>query len=92
MSTKFAPCLRARAIWNSKSLKHRGFGALLEVELRKICTTPARESDLEVKIVENWRCRGAFGELRKICTMPARESDLEAKIVKAPWVRSTFGS
>ena len=28
-------------------------GALLEVELRKICTTPARESDLEVKIVKN---------------------------------------
>ena len=26
------------------------FGALLEVELPKICTTPARESDLEVKI------------------------------------------
>ena len=28
-------------------------GALLEVELRKICTTPARENDLEVKIVKN---------------------------------------
>ena len=55
MSTKFAPGLRARAIWKSKSLKRRGFGALLEVELDKICTTPARESDLEVKIVKNWR-------------------------------------
>ena len=53
MSTKFAPRLRARAVWKSKSLKHRGFGALLEVELRKICTTPASESDLEVKIVRN---------------------------------------
>ena len=53
ISTKFAPRLRARAIWKSKSLKHRGFGALLEVDLDKICTTPARENDLEVKIVKN---------------------------------------
>ena len=50
---KFAPRLRARAIWKSKSLKHRGFGPLFEVELRKICTTLWRESDLEVKIVKN---------------------------------------
>ena len=63
MLTKFAPRLRARANRKSKSLKHRGFGALLEVELRKICTTSesARESDLEVKIVKNWRCRSTFG-------------------------------
>ena len=40
---KFAPRLRARAIWKS----------LLEVEVAKICNTPARESDLEVKIVKN---------------------------------------
>ena len=53
MSTKFAPRLRARAIRTSTSLKHRGFGALLEVDLDKICTTPARENDLEVKIVKN---------------------------------------
>ena len=33
------------------------FGAPLEVELAKICTTPARESDSEVKIVKNWRSR-----------------------------------
>ena len=51
MSTKFALRPRARAIWKSKSLKTGRFGALLEVELRKICTTPARESDLEVKVV-----------------------------------------
>ena len=50
---KIAPRLRARAIRKSKSLKHCGFGTLLEVELRKICTTPARESDLKVKIVKN---------------------------------------
>ena len=73
-STKFAPRLRARAIWKSKSLKTGMFGALLEVDIDKICTTPARESDfdkicttparerdLEVKIVKNWRCRSTFG-------------------------------
>ena len=52
MSPKFAPRLRARAIWKSKSLKADGVGAFLEVEVGKICTTPARESDLEVKIVK----------------------------------------
>ena len=61
MTTKFAPRLRARAIRKSKSLKHRGFGALLEVDIDKICTTPARESDLEVKIVKNWHVRSTFG-------------------------------
>ena len=60
-SQKFAPRLRARAIWKSKSLKTGRPGALLEVELRKICTTPVRESDLEVKIVKNWQVRGTFG-------------------------------
>ena len=58
---KFAPRLRARAIWKSKSLKTGGVGALLEVELRKICTTPARESDSEVKIVKTWQVRSTFG-------------------------------
>ena len=43
----------ARAIWKSKSLKTEGAGALLEVEVGKICTTPARDNDLEVKIVKN---------------------------------------
>ena len=38
MWTKFAPRLR-------KSLRHRGFGPLFEVELLENCTTPARESD-----------------------------------------------
>ena len=61
MSTKFAPRLRARAIWKSKSLKTGGVGALLEVHIDKICTTPARESDLEVKIVKNWHVRSTFG-------------------------------
>ena len=61
MSTKLAPRLRARAIWKSKSLKTGMFGALLEVDIDKICTTPARESDVEVKIVKKWRCRSTFG-------------------------------
>ena len=50
---KFAPRLRASTIWKSKSLKTDSLGALLEVEVAKICTTPARENDLEVKIVKN---------------------------------------
>ena len=37
------------------------FGALLEVHIDKIYTTPARESDLEVKIVKTWHARGTFG-------------------------------
>ena len=53
MSTKFAPRLRARAIRKSKSFKTGMLGALLEVDLDNICTTPARESDWEVKIVKN---------------------------------------
>ena len=52
-SAKFAPHLRARTIWKSKSLKTEGARALLEVEVTKICTTPARQHDLEVKIVKN---------------------------------------
>ena len=59
--TKFAPRLRARTIRKSKSLKTGMVGALLEIDLDKICTTPARESDLEVKIVKNWHGWSTFG-------------------------------
>ena len=54
------------------------------IEAGKICTTSARESDLEVKIVKNWGRGSIFGRSRrrKICTKPARESDSEVKIVK----------
>ena len=52
-AAKFAPRLRASTIWKSKSLKTDGARALLEVEVAKICTTPARQHDLEVKIVKN---------------------------------------
>ena len=83
ISTKFAPRLRARAIWKLKSLKTGGVGALLEVDIDKICTTPARENDLAVKIVKLEGFGGLLEvELRKNCTTPARESDLEVKIVK----------
>ena len=59
--TKFAPHLRARTIWKSKSLKTGMIGALLEVDVAKICTTPARQNDSEVKIVKNWHDRSTFG-------------------------------
>ena len=72
---KIAPRLRARAIRKSKSLKHRGFRALLEVELRKLCTTPARESDLKDKIVKNWRSRGVFGGSK--CFSRGRRRDFD---------------
>ena len=53
--------MRARAIRKSKPLKTGMVGALLEVDVGKICTTPARDSDLEVKIVKNWEPRSTFG-------------------------------
>ena len=59
-SLKFAPRLRGRTIWKSKSLKTDRFGALLEVDVGKICTTPARERDLEVKIVKTPGARTTF--------------------------------
>ena len=83
-------CARERLL--QKKAPRCMFGALLEVELRKICTTPARESDFcKTKAP---RCMfGALLEvvLRKICTTPARESDLEVKTVKAPSARDVFG-
>ena len=44
----------------SKSLKTERFGALLEVEVAKICTTPARQNGLEVKIVKTPGARTTF--------------------------------
>ena len=50
----------------------------------KICTTPARQHHLEVKIVKITDGVGALLEVEvaKICTTPARQNDLEVKIVK----------
>ena len=75
MSTKFAPRLRARAIRKSKSLKTGMFGALLEIDLDKICTTPARESDLEVKIVKAPGARDVFGGWKSVLRGRRREFD-----------------
>ena len=93
MSTKFAPRLRARAIWKSKSLKTGTPGALLEVGFAKICTRLSARMIWKSKALKTGR-PGALLEvdLDKICTTPTRESDSEVTIVKTPWVRSTFGS
>ena len=74
-SPKFAPRLRARTIWKSKSLKTDGVGALLEVEVGKICTTPARENDLEVKIVKTPGSRTTFWSSK--CFSRGRRRDFD---------------
>ena len=53
ISPKFAPRCGASAIWKLKWLKTGSIGAVFEVQVAKICTTLWRESDLEVKIVQN---------------------------------------
>ena len=60
-SPKSAPRRRRITIWKSTSSKTGSVGAHLEVEVAKICATPARESDLELKIVKNWQSRSTFG-------------------------------
>ena len=47
--------------FGSQNRKKQRFGALLEVEVAKICTTPARQNDSEVKIVKSWEVRSTFG-------------------------------
>ena len=74
-SAKFAPRLRARMIWKSKSLKTGGARALLEVEVAKICTTPARESDSEVKIVKAPGARDVFGGSKSVSRGRRRDFD-----------------
>ena len=74
-SQKFAPRLRARTIWKSKSLKTGRFGALLEVRVGKICTTPARDNDLEVKIVKTPGSRTTFWGSK--CFSRGRRRDFE---------------
>ena len=89
-STKFAPRLRARAIWKSKSLKTGGVGALLEVELTKICTTRVRDvfggwkcfslqntrqAQEFVRVPKNVGRRGGFEEGLKGCFLRGRRND-----------------
>ena len=52
---------------------------LVAQDVDKICTTPARESDLEVKIVKNWRCRNTFGSSHR-------------QNLHHAWARERFGS
>ena len=49
-------CPRCRQNWHHACARER-FG----VDLDKICTTPARESDLKVKMVKSWHVRSTFG-------------------------------
>ena len=67
MPAKFAPRCGARAIRKSKSLKTGMSGAFFEVQVRKICTTLWRES--EVKIV----ARDVFGGSN--CVLRGRRKD-----------------
>ena len=41
--------------------KNGSCGGSAAQDVAKICTTAARESDLEVKIVKNWQARSTFG-------------------------------
>ena len=41
--------------------KNGSCGGSAAQDVGKICTTPARESDLEVKIVKNSQARSTFG-------------------------------
>ena len=41
--------------------KNGSCGGSVAQDVDKICTTPARESDFEVKIVKNWQARSTFG-------------------------------
>ena len=70
---KFAPRLRARTIWKSKSLKPGRFGALLEVEVAKICTTPARENGLKVKVLFAWQAQGFRDVSKCVASAGVRE-------------------
>ena len=91
-SPKFGPCLRAIAIWKSTLLKTGSPGALFEVEVAKICTTPACDDDLEVKIVENMRASDDFWKLKspKFAPRLRVRASWNSKSL-APGARSTFG-
>ena len=72
---KIAPRLRARTIFAKKAPRCM-LGALLEVELRKICTRPARESDSEVKTVKTPGARDVFGGSKCFSRGTRRDFDL----------------
>ena len=63
--------------------KNGSCGGSAAQDAAKMYTTLWRKSDLEVKIVKDWRCRALFGiQVAEVRTTAARESDLEAKTVK----------
>ena len=47
----------------------------MEVELRKICTTPARENALGIKIVKNWQVSGRCWRLKVFSRGRCRDFD-----------------
>ena len=62
-------------------------GALLEVELSKICTTPARANDSEVKIVKTPGARDAFWGWKCVSRGRRRDFDTLQKYVAGAGVR-----
>ena len=73
--------------------KNGSCGGWAAQDVNKICTTPARESDLKVKIVKNWHVRSTFWSWtsQKLHHACARERFLRTKGTTRH-VRSTFGS
>ena len=66
----------AKHMSKSKCTKHLSVGPLLEVELSKKCTPLWRKAHFEVKSVENWRSRTAFGswDVEKVHAVVARST------------------
>ena len=58
-----------------KSLKIHNFGTLSEIEIAKICTPLARESDFEVKTVKASGTRDVFGGAK--CFSCSRHTDFD---------------
>ena len=84
----------ARSTCRSEHVKkHRGFRALLAVELFKKWTPLWREAQFEVKMLKAPRVRTTFGgsDVEK-CTPLWREARFQVKMVTAPHVRTAFGS
>ena len=61
-------------------------GALLEVDIDKICTTPARANDSDVKIDKNWRSRDVFWGSK--CVSRGRRRDFDT--LRNTWQAQEF--
>ena len=64
----------AKHISKSKCTKHTRFGALLEVQMSKKCTSLWHETYFQVKSAKNWRLRNTFG--RSGVVSPGRRKGL----------------